>query len=184
MPWKDFKPQRGVEIDMAKHGTRRRGKRLIKGNVDESLTVGALANNTLISQNYGDVVQERTWIMSQEATWTLRDGTALEGGVVVGVAHSDYTSAEIEEFIENTGSWDEGDLVNQEVGRRKIRIVGAFPAIAQDQVLNEGKTIKTKLGFILNQGDTLKLFAYNRSGATLTTGSIVLINGWAWMRPT
>ncbi len=171
---------------MGKHTTprrRRRSSRLIKGNIDESLALGALANASLVSGIFGETVQNRTFAISMEAVWTLRDTTALEGGVLVGVAHSNYTDAEIEEFIENTGSWDEGDLSNQEIGKRKIRIVGSFPAVTSDMVLNDGKPIKTKLGFILNQGISLRLWGYNRSGAALTTGSIVLISGWAWLRP-
>ncbi len=169
---------------MVKHrrSTRKR-TRLIKGNIDESNALATLANNTLTSSVFGDVVQERTFAISMEATWLLRDQTALEGGVLVGVAHSNYTDAEIEAYIENTGSWDEGDLSNQEIAKRKIRIIGTFGALGQDVALNEGQPIKTKLGFVLNQGATLTSWAYNRTGAALTTGSFVLTSGWIWLRP-
>ncbi len=168
---------------MVKHRATRKRTRLIKGNVDESLALGTLANNTLVGANFGDIVQERTFALSMNATWLLRDSTALEGGLVVGVAHSNYTDSEVEAYIENTGFWDEGDLSNQEIARRKVRVVGTFGALGEDVALNDGKPIKTVLKFILNQGATLKLFAYNRSGAALTTGGFILISGWAWLRP-
>lgn len=168
---------------MAKHSKRRYTRKLIKGVVDEALTVGALAATTLVGGAYDDSVTERTFLISHEAVWFLRESTALEGGLLVGIAHSDYSDAEVEAFIENTGSWDEGDLIGQEVGKRKIRIVGQFGAFAQDMSLNEGVPIKTICKFILNAGDSLRLWAYNLSGATLTTGSVVTNSGHVWLRP-
>ncbi len=169
---------------MAKRRATRKRSRLLKGVVNESLALSTLANNALISSNFSDTVQERTFAISAEITWLLRDATSLEAGIVCGLAHSDYTSAEIEAYIEATGTWDEGDLVQQEIMRRKIRTVGMYEGVASDMPLNNGQPIKTKLGFILNQGDTLKHWAYNRSGGTLTTGSIQLVNGHVWLRPT
>jgi len=167
---------------MAKHPKRTRQK-LLKGVVDEALVVGALAATTLIGGAYDDSVGQRSFLISHHARWGIRDTTALEGPLMVGFAHSDYTDAEVEEFIENQGSWDEGDLIGQEVGKRLIRIVGLFPAIAQDMVLNNGVVIKTKCGWVLNSGDSLRAWAYNLSGAVLTTGSVVVIEGNVWLRP-
>lgn len=168
---------------MVKHNYRRK-TRLIKGVVDEALVLGTLAATTLIGGAYDDSVTDRAFLISHDAIWFLRGGSALEGGVLVGFAHSDYSDAEIEAFIENQGSWDEGDLIGQEIGKRKIRIVGQFPGLGEDQVLKNGVSIKTPCKFILNSGDSLRLWAYNLTGAALTTGAILTNSGHVWLRPT
>ncbi len=168
----------------AKRKARRKRVRLIKGNVDEELALVTLADSALISTIFDENVEDRSFILSLEGTWTKRGGTPGEGPLIIGVAHSDYSSTEIEEVIENTGSWAEGDLVAQEIGRRKVRIIGSFPQVTEDEVLNDGKPIKTALKFILNQGDSLKLFAYNKSRTALTTGSVLIVSGHVWIKPT
>ncbi len=159
----------------------------MKGIVDEALPLLTTGSGTLVGADFDENVNERSFIPSVEATWMLRNLTIAEGPILVGLSHGDYTDAEIEAFIENAGSWNEGDLVSREVGARKIRIVGAFPSPVDtlgDVVLNDGKPIKTTLKFVLNQGESLKLWAYNQSGAALTTGAVVIINGHAWVIPT
>ncbi len=142
--------------------------------MDEVLSLGTLAGSTLVGTGMAGSVQERTWISSIRAAWSLNDFTpAVDAGpIMVGVAHNDYSDAEIEAWIENAGSWDEGDLVSQEVAKRKIRMVGVFDAAALaegEAVLNDGKPITTKCGWILNQADTLKMWAYNMGAQALAT---------------
>ncbi len=162
---------------------RRRMGRYLKGNVDESLTMTTLAGRTLVSAVFDETVNERTFVSSVKASWSLSDMTqgAGIGPILVGVAHSDYTDAEIEEVIENTGSWNEGDLVSREIGARKVRQVGSFRA-AEDgssiMTLEEGRMITTKLGWILLQGQSLRLWAYNTgSNAIATTVPILQLSG-------
>ncbi len=153
---------------------RRRMGRYIRGNVDEELTFGALGSRALVAAIFGETVNERTLVSSLVAKWSL-DGLTLGeniGPFMVGVAHSDYTAAEVEAWIENTGSWNEGDLVQQEVGSRKIRQIGVFAAATIDLMavtLNDGKSIKTKLNWILLQGQSLDLWVYNLGAAAVAT---------------
>ncbi len=168
---------------MVKHGRRKRQK-ILKGNVDESLALSTLANSTLVIDAFDESVNERTYAISIEATYALRSLTAGEGPIVFGVSHGDYTAAEVEEVIENAGSWNEGDLPAQEIARRKVRIIGQFEGQVSNEDFNDGVKLKTKLGWILLQGQTIDLWAYNRSGGTLTTGAFVLCNGHVWLRPT
>ncbi len=146
----------------------------IRGTVDEDLTIGTLAGKTLVSSGFDEAVEERTLISSIVAVYSVSDWTpiAANGPLVVGIAHGDYSDAEIEEWIETTGSWDEGDLVQQEVASRKIRRVGVLVDANSDtlsSVLNDGRAVKTKLNWILNQGITLKLWAYNMGTAAFAT---------------
>ncbi len=126
--------------------------------------IGSPENNT---------VTESTWVTSAEAVWAMSDFTegAGDGPIQVGWAHSDYTDSEIEAWVELTGGWAVGDLVQREVNDRKIKIVGVFetPRDATDVVvLNDGRPIKTKLGWRLNTGQTIKMWAYNSGSSALS----------------
>lgn len=157
--------------------------------MDETFSLGTLASKVVISAVVGDVVKDRAWVSSVLARWSLANFTpgADIGPVLVGVAHSDYASNEIEAWIENQDSWDEGNLVQQEIARRKIRMVGTFmvdAAVAVPAVLNDGKPILTKCGWILNQGQTIRLWAYNMGTAAIgTTDPVVGAFGHANIWP-
>ncbi len=162
-------------LALAKHPKRRRRMgRYIRGSVDEQLNLGTLAGQTLVSQIFDETVNERTLVTSIVANYTLRLVTPINdlGPVMVGVAHSDYTDAEIEAVIEASGSWDEGDLVQQEISKRKVRRIGIFEQpenATQAVVLNDGRMIRTKLNWILLQGQSLRLWAYNMGQAMFAT---------------
>ncbi len=168
-----------------KGSSRRRMTGYLRGNVDERLALLTLGAMTLLSVVFDETVVEKTFVTSLVANWSLSDFTVVanDGPVMVGVAHSDYTDAEIEEFIENAGSWNAGDNVqSKEVGRRLVRVVGTFGLTgeaASSSVLNDGKAIKIKLNWMLMTGQTLRVWAYNLGNSPLTTGAIVHTQGHA-----
>ncbi len=180
-----------VLLALAKRGAsggKRPMGRYIRGSVDEEIVLGTLAARSLVVSSFDETVNERTLVSSIVASWSLDDWTLTSnaGPILVGVAHGDYTAAEIEAVIENTGSWNEGDLVSREVGNRKVRIIGTFrvTATGEGAVLNHGRPIKTKLNWILNQGQTLDAWAYNLgSAAVATTDPSVHIEGHANLWP-
>ncbi len=169
----------------------RKFRRYLRGSVDEELGLGTLAAKTVVGVDFDETVNERTLVSSIIGRYSLSNVTpvALTGPVLVGIAHGDYSDAEIEAWIENTGSWNEGDKVAQEIAKRKIRRVGTFPSsptgIPADQaVLKDGEPIKTKLNWILNQGESLKLWAYNTGSiAFATTAPVVDVQGHANLWP-
>ncbi len=169
----------------------RKFRKYLRGSVDEELAIATLAAKTVIGVDFDETVNERTLVSSIIGRYALSNVTpiALNGPLLVGVAHGDYTDAEIEEWIENTGSWNEGDKIGQEIAKRKIRRVGLFQTSptsvpADTAVLNDGKPIKTKLNWILNQGESLKLWAYNTgSVAFATTAPVVDLQGHANLWP-
>ncbi len=186
-----LKAERSGRSAVAKHSKkrRRRFRKYLRGQINQELNLGTLNGSTLISGVFGDSVTEKTWISSVLAAYSLREvtqGTAI-GPVMVGIAHSDYGSAEIEEFIENSGSWEAHDLVQQEIAKRKIRIIGVFdqPATAiATSHLNDGKKIHTKCNWMLGSGQTLRLWAYNLgSAAFATTAPKLEMNGHANLWP-
>ncbi len=174
----------------AKGKGRRKMGRYLRGAVDEELSLGTLAAKDVTLVAFDETVNERTlatsiiWRASM-SNWTP---TALSGPVMIGVSHGDYLAAEIEEWIENTGSWNEGDKISQEIARRKIRRFGIFDdpeSATLDTVLNNGRDTKTKLNWILNQGETLNLWAYNMGSVAIgTTVPVVSLQGHVNLFPT
>ncbi len=166
-----------IVIMMAKRKPSRRGRSManyVRGAVDEELDLGTLAARTLISTPFDEVARERLKVTSVIATYSLSDVTVAtgDGPVLIGLAHSDYSDPEIEAYIENSGSWDQGDLTQQEVSRRKIRRIGVFESkdlAAEVAVLNDGKPIKTKLNWIMKTGQTVDLWAYNMGSSAFAT---------------
>ncbi len=149
--------------------------RYIRGNIDETMALGTLAAADVITTALG-AVNGRTLLSSIKATHTLRGYTVTDnvGPISVGVCHGDYTDQEVEDWIEQTeaDSWDEGNLVAKEVSGRLIRKIGTFRAPAQTlgaQVLNEGKEMRTKLNWILNDGASIRMWAYNHGTVAVGT---------------
>ncbi len=163
--------------------------RYIKGAVDEEMALGTLGSKDLIATGFDQTVEERTLVSSLVATWSVKNVTPAPnaGPILVGIAHSDYSAAEIEAWLESIGSWSEGDLVSQELNSRKIRKIGIFEnsgSVNDASVLNDGRAIKTKLNWILTTGQNLQAWAYNLGTASFaTTDPSVDIQGHANLWP-
>ncbi len=166
--------------------------RYIKGIVEESLGLGTLASLTLVGAQFDEAVTERTLISSLVAAYSMAEFTEStgDGPIIVGIAHSDYTDAEIEAWLESVASWSEADKVGQEIGNRLCRTIGTFPSAPQVgqpsavAVLNDGKPIKTKLNWILDTGQTLRLWAYNTGSSPLAgTAPVIKCVGHANLWP-
>ncbi len=170
---------------------KRRGKRrtdmsrYLRGEVTERLDIGSLASKVAIKTDFSDPVVERFRVSSLVATYSMDDFTkgADKGPILVGIAHSDYLVSEIEQFVEQLSSWDDGDLSEQEVAGRLIRKIGVFntPEVSGVSVsLNDGRPIKTKLNWSLRTAQTLALWAYNLgNGAVATTSPQIYCVGHA-----
>ncbi len=158
-----------------------------KGRVDEAVTLSTLAATTLIGANFDDSVVERTRISSLVVTATMVGYTPStgDGPIEIGVAHSDYSDAEIEAWVESVATWDVGNLVEtREVGKRFIRSLGQFTKHDVDQASPDslwgGGMRKIRLNWPLQTGETLKLWAYNHgSSALATTSPVVFLSGHA-----
>ncbi len=156
-------------------GSRRKGYRYLP--VDTTFPIGNLVTKDVIADDLNSVVDNDTFMISADLVWGTEDFTPGEGPLVVGLSHSDYVAAEIEECIEALAAWDKGDKIANERRRRKVRVVGTFPLIAADEVLNLGMPVKTRLGFTCEIGITLKTWAYNPSLGTIATGGSVMATG-------
>ncbi len=177
-------------VAMVLMAKRRRYRRYLKGIIDFELALSTLGGNTSISGSETQVLTESAFLTSVKAVFSLlgMTPTAADGPIMCGVAHSDYTNTEIEEWIEQGASWDQGDMVAQEEARRKIRLVGVFQTTGAGtqgdaSVLNDGRPITVKCKWGLNTGDTVKFFAYNQGSGALAAGAVLHVNGHANLWP-
>ncbi len=112
--------------------------------------------------------------------------TGSEGGLMFGVCHSDYSSTEVEEYLEATTSIDRGDKIANERASRLVRIIGVInPQHASgggDYAYNDGQPVSVKLNWAIPIGFQLNWFVYNISNAAYTTGSEFVMVGSAVVR--
>ncbi len=169
---------------MTKHGrgggSRRKGYRYLP--VDEKVALSTLSASGTIASDFDSVVDDRVFAISLKGTFTMEDHTPGEGPIVVGIAHSDYTAAEIDEFLEAIAAWDSGDQIAQEHRRRFVRWVGTFDGSKAFDVLNDGMPISVPLRWWIQFGETLALWAWNKDLAALTTGTLIGVQGGVSVR--
>lgn len=145
-----------------------------RARVIEQLGIGALAASDVIASPPSNTMETAGRVSSIKATWSLSGMTTGEGPVAVGVAHPDYTAAEIEEALEAATSGLD-DRTSLEHSRRLVREVGVF---AEDGQLNNGRPVKTKLNWpYAEDAAPLQFWAYNLSTSALTTGTLLAVLG-------
>ncbi len=160
---------------------RRKPLQPLKFNV--SLALGTLNDNIVISSATIDSIEQDFDIVTTHCFWTLRDHTAGEGPIVVGISEQGYSVAEIAECNDASPLSQYGPAYER--SRRKIRTAGVFRGQVADETINDGEVVKTKLflrGFAHSTFAVARLWAQNRSGANLTTGAVVDVQGVHWGR--
>ncbi len=166
----------GVAVAIgAAHKGRRRTRFL---QMEDVLALGALAAGDVVSEVFGQTVTNRVWAKYAKGTWVITGRTVDESPALGGFAHGDYTAAEIEECLEAQGMWSQSDKVAQEQGRRKVRRSAIFAGNETEEVAGDGKPIYTKLGFYIEDGETLSMWGRNTGGTVLTTGSSLRFSGY------
>ncbi len=167
-------------------GRRRRSFNLRRVRVASGFAVGALAALDLIAGAIIPVATDPYRLMSTDLTYKITDlGSASDDGQEFGLAHSDYSDAEIEECLESQASIDLGDKVAQEQANRLVRSIGTFTGdglSGGDKNVNDGLPIKTKLNWHMSTGDALRLWIRNGSGVIWTTGSAIVAQGKIWVK--
>ncbi len=146
------------------------------------VALAALADKIVIGTGLTGVSTSSYRMISVQAVWSLNNHTDSEGPIVVGYAHSDYSVTEIKEAIEAGASIELGNKVSNEQANRLVRIVGIFNGDTTEEVLNDGRPIKTRLNWAIPIGDEVDIFAYNDSAATLTTGTLLNATGKCWVK--
>ncbi len=175
---------------MAKKPTRRSRKRafhLRKVKIASEFAIGALAALDVITGAMTNVVADKLRLISVNLSYGISNHAAvIDDGYTFGLAHSDYSAAEIEECLESGASIDLGNKVSQEQANRLVReigqINGAGVVVSEGIPFNDGMPVRTKLNWLLSEGDSLNVWVRNASGAIYTSGTTLVISGDLWVK--
>ncbi len=170
-----------------KRSSRRRKFNLRKVQIADESTISALAAKDVETFALSGAATNTLRVVSANLMYTWGALAVNDGGCEFGLAHSDYSAAEIEECLEVQTSMDIGNKVSQEQADRLVRRVGTFPstpnaATTGEQVANEGRPIKTRLNWLLAIGQTLNIWVRNSSGTIWTVNSLLNASGELWVK--
>ncbi len=162
---------------------RKRGRKGRKYNsafqvlpVNVSLALATLANNTALVTPM-ITIDDDFWVQSADLLWSIRTLSPGQVPIHVGIANGDLSVAEIKEAL-NALPVSRSDIVQREHARRPVRRVGVFGNGAlTDDALENGTKIRTTIKMYLAEGTDVNMYAFNQSGASLTTGAIVQVTG-------
>ncbi len=161
--------------------SRKRHPNFVVLKVNASFSLLTLAANVAVKADL-IALSDDVEIISSRLTYSLRGATAGEGPLQVGLAKSAYSEAQIVEAMDASPS-SRSDDIQLERTKRKVRNVGSFSGQDADEVLNDGKPIFTrKMYWKLANADDLVVWVINRSAATLTTGTNIVVNGEVYAR--
>ncbi len=169
--------------------TRRRGRRGRTVRISRNAGPGALATLDVVSSPITDVSPDPYRLLSANLGWSWGDIQAVaDDGLEFGLAHSDYTAAEVEECLEAQAAIDPGDKVAREQANRWVRSIGRISSAGvlvggAAQAWNNGLPKFIRLNWYMSIGDTLNVWIRNSSGTVWTTGSGLFVNGQITVTP-
>ncbi len=156
---------------------RRTRRRLVAIPFTTRLTLSTLLSSTVIKVSaLGNAFGEDFYCHQVTANYALSGATPTEGPLSIGYTHGDLSVAEVLEAI-TAELTDPDDIIAKERARRPVRKVGNFPVQAADETFRDGAMVRTGLGFSVGNDHKLDFWALNNSGATLTTGAIIDVDG-------
>ncbi len=165
---------------------KRRKFNLRKVRLATSVAIGALASSDVISTNISAASTNPYRLMSVDLTYSLTDlGATSDDGQQFGLAHSDYSAAEVEECLEAQASIDIGNKVEQERANRLVRNIGQITGNAgtlAGMSFNDGVSFPVKLNWHMAIGDQLNLWVRNGSSTVYTTGALIVMVGNLWVK--
>ncbi len=163
---------------MAKHQKRgrRRNSKFFVYPVETTLSLGSLSADAVLLSALTAFGITKVRLISADLTWSRKGATVNEGPVRVGLANNNLAIGEVAEKLDARPT-SQTDIIAMERSRRPVRDAGAFQGENANETLNDGKVIRTKLGFVLDEGAELSIFVRNKSGASLTTGGVVQVQG-------
>ncbi len=151
--------------------------------IQSSSAIGALASLDVVSAVVGTAASDTYRLKSLKASYSVADlGASIDDAFQFGIAHSDYTAAEIEECLEAAGAIDFGDKIAQEQANRLVRRIGTITNMGTGVAgtglpFNDGKPVSTKLNWLMAIGDQLQIWVRNGSGVVYTTGALLTLSG-------
>lgn len=169
-----------ASLVLAARRRRRRSNRFFAYPVEKDLILGALASNIAFDGDLTAFGSTRVRCISADLQWSMNNHVSGEGPISVGLSSSDLSVTEIIEHLDARPT-SQSDIVAMERSRRPVRRAGVFSAGAGNEHLNDGKAIRTKLRFSVNEGVELSAWARNEDTAALTTGTIIHVTGTLYM---
>ncbi len=148
--------------------------------MNSTLALSTLADNIVIKEDIqSSAFTRRIRIISAKLNVTVRGHTPGEGPYTFGLSHSDYAVAEIAEATDTSVISSSEKIANERAGRL-VRKVGTFRGSeALEELRGEqgGEFTKTRLNWPIEEDFDLSYWVQNRSGASLTTGTLVEVDG-------
>ncbi len=160
---------------------KRRDARFVAIPFNAEISVSTLANNTFIVGAVMGTAGEDMFVISVDCLWTLKDIVAGEGPMMVGFSHGDLSVAELAAWADASLT-DPDDIISKEAARRPARKVGVFSCLNTDEVLNDGRQIRSRIKISIGDGHSLGFWALNRSNAAFTGDRVLEIEGTAFCR--
>ncbi len=158
---------------------RKRRSRFQAIPVNANLALTTLADTVVLGQVLTALSQD-AWAISAKLTYALRGLTAGQGPLRVVLFSNDLSVAEVGEALD-ASPVSESDRVARERASRPVRQVGMFAGDATEETLNDGKPISTKLNWAIANSSEINMGIRNESGAPLTTGAVVEVNGFVFI---
>lgn len=156
--------------------------------LNNRVAAGALASLDVTSGSIMDAATNPYRLVTLKASYSWTDiPNNVDGGFTFGVAHSDYTAAEIEECLEAQGAIDRSDKIAAEQSNRLVRQIGVIEsrdtnAASGTRVFNDGRQRKTKLNWYIGIGEDISIWIRNASNTAWTTGSNIQVAGEMWVK--
>ncbi len=166
---------------MARKRRSNRRKNFVALPFNTTVVLDTLANGAVIAADLLASLSEDLYVISVDGTWAMLGHTAGEGPIHVGYAHGDLSVTEIGENLTADLS-NPDDIIQKERSRRPVRRAGSFPGLSTEEVLNNGVPLRTTIKFTIGDGNSFDIWAQNVSGATLTTGCTVRLDGTVYGR--
>ncbi len=165
-----------------RHGRGRRAALVpLKFTISVNLSTLA-ANAAILADTVAGLLQDFD-VVSTDLTAVLRNHTAGEGPIDFGLNAQQYDAAEVVEALDASPLSQYGTA--QERSNRRVRHYGTFSGSQTEEEVNDGEPIRRKM-FLRAVGGTstpvAQVWIRNLSGATLTTGSSVSVQGTHWGR--
>ncbi len=171
---------------MAKKPRKRRTFNLRKVRIASSTAIGALATLDVVSGTITNAPTDKVRFITADLSYSWSDMTPADDTLEFGLAHGDYSAAEIEECLEAQAAIDVGDKTEQERADRLVRSVGIITGVTVNAIggsqFNNGVPVKTKLNWLMGAGDQLQVWARNGSATVYTTGSSIVAIGNLWVK--
>ncbi len=165
----------GIYVILAARRKRRSRGRLVYLPFDITHTLGTLSDNGIAAIAAQTLTQDFD-IVGVRSRVTFSGATAGEGPIEAGWAQAELTGTQIvaNRDASPTSQWD---VLANEQSKRKVRVFGQSSGEA-NFALNDGEPVWRKMFLRIPSGKSLcDFWVINRTGAPLTTGQIVNMQG-------